>query len=128
MGKNGRGSTDLVANVVLNLCRETDGGAMLTYVGVGDDGETVVRVAAGVASSASALQRALAASLPLAKVRTSESVLDGALMAVVTIPSMAAEWTEAVHAVCGRKLFVLLRTSAVAALLLGLGSLASSTD
>ena len=128
MAKNGRCSSDAVAQRILAVCRVTDADANLLYVGRGEDGEVVVRVGAGVSSSAAALQRDIAHALPLARVRTSESVLDGQLAAIVTVPSPAGEWQEALRLVAARPAFAMFRVCAWGFFLLGLGALASRID
>ena len=121
---NGKGSTDGVANRIVATCRAVDPQAHLAFVGRGCDGSTIVRIAASPASSASQLQRQLAGAMPLARVRTSESVLDGTLQATVVVPSRREEWAFAVREVCGRTHFVVLRVVAMGLLLVGLGMLA----
>ena len=119
--QNGRGTTDSVAQRVLGICRRTDEGARITYVGRDESDRTVVRIASSVASSVSALQRGLASAMPLARVRTSENTLDGSMHAQITVPTCDDEWDQALGATVSRRPLKALRALAVAMLFIGIG-------
>lgn len=120
-----RCTTDSVAQRVLNICKKTDDEAKITYVGRDEDDRTIVRVSSSAASSVSALQRALADAMPLARVRASENTLNGSMSAQITVPTADDEWEAAFAATLARRPFQALRAVVVAILLVGVWMWAS---
>ena len=82
-----------VAQNVIDACRKQDPDARITYVGRDENERTRVRVRAGQGASVQSLQRALTRLMPYAKVRTSEDVLDGNVVAEIVIPTSATSTT-----------------------------------
>ena len=105
---------DEVAQRVLQACRKKDDGATVTYVGRNDDNQTIVRVRAGTAASVGALQSSMQGLFPFARVRTSESVLDGTLQAEIMVPTSEDEWRFACADARSRLSVRLLRMAAFA--------------
>jgi hypothetical protein len=85
-------SSDEVATRVLDACKKKDEQARVVYVGKNDYEETTVRIRAGNAASICALQQQMTGLFPFAKIRTSESVLDGKIYAEITVPGAVEEW------------------------------------
>ncbi len=109
-----RHTCDDVANRVLAACRKKDEGAAVVYVGRNDDGQTIVRVRAGDTVSIGALQSGMQHLFPFARVRTSESVLDGTLFAEIVVPTAEDEWRFACSDAKNRTVVRLLKIAAFA--------------
>jgi hypothetical protein len=112
---------DSVAQRVLRTCRIEDEGANLAYVGKGDFGETIVRIASSTSSSVGSLQRTLAASFPLARVTSSENAIDGSLTAQISVPSSRDEWRKALKTTQKRAELQALWMIATSSMLVGVG-------
>ena len=105
-------TTSAIAQGILDACRGLDDGARIAYVGVDDQNRTTVRLRAGAASSVTALQRVLRGTFPLARVATSENVLDGTVQAQIVVPSADDEWRLAYAATRERRVLQLLQLAA----------------
>lgn len=98
-----RTATSAIARRVLEACHQTDGAARITYVACDHAERTTIKLQAGAASTLAALQATLAAAFPLARVGTSENVLDGSMAAEIVVPSADDEWALARDAARRRK-------------------------
>ena len=105
-------TTSAIAQGVLDACRGLDEGARIAYVGVDEQNRTTVRLRAGAASSVTALQRVLRGTFPLARVATSENVLDGTVQAQIVVPNADDEWKLAFAATRERRVLQLLQLAA----------------
>ena len=103
-GGNGKASTtSSIAQGILEACQGLDRGVRIAYVGVDDHNRTTVRLRASAASSVTALQRTLRGTFPLARVATSENVLDGTMQAQIVVPNEDDEWRLAMGATRERR-------------------------
>lgn len=113
-------TTSAIAQGVLDACRGLDDGTRIAYVGVDDANRTTVRLRAGAGASVTALQRVLRGTFPLARVATSENVLDGTVQAQIVVPNVDDEWKLAFAATRERRVLQLLQLAAGALACAGL--------
>ena len=116
-----------VAQRVVEACRKDDPDARITYVGRDETGRTRVRVRSGNGASVQALQRALQRSMPFARVRTSEDVLDGSANAEICVPTADDEYSMALSRASATMPLRVLTASAVACIAVGVGLWARAT-
>lgn len=115
-----------VVDSVLAACRRVDQEATLASATYTQDGQTHVRIRSGATGSATLLQRALQAAMPLATTDVTDSTLDGTCEAAVTVPQGYDEQRVARGMVSGRVLPRLIFNLGILLLVAGIGAWASS--
>lgn len=112
---------DTVVQNVLAACRGVDDASKLMTMTHDSAGNAIVRVRAGDVHSVASLQRALSSALPLSETSVSESWLDGALEAEVTIFTAERERGKARQTVTKSRLVAYPLLAAWVCILVGLG-------
>lgn len=110
-----------VAQKVIDACRKEDPDARITYVGRDENERTRVRVRSGKSASVQSLQRALTRLMPFAKVRTSEDILDGEVVAEIVVPTKGDEYEMALTEAAQHPMLRVANMASVALALVGVG-------
>ena len=110
-----------VAQKVIDACKREDPDARITYVGRDENERTRVRVRSGKSASVQSLQRALTRLMPFAKVRTSEDILDGEVVAEIVVPTQGDEYDMALAEAAQLPMMRFVNMASVTLALVGVG-------